>query len=99
MPHNDLFIVDNNGDERSVRKYLKQWCPISRQMDIATGYLEAGGLLDLDGEWQKMKKIRIILGNEMTKRTKSVIDGIALYMMRSSERLQTRQYHPRMQNR
>ena len=76
MPHNDLFIVDNNGNERSVRKYLKQWCPISKQMDIATGYLEIGGLLDLDGEWQKMEKIRIILGDEMTKRTKSVIDSV-----------------------
>ena len=81
MPHNDLFIVDNNGEERSVKKYLKQWCPISKQMDIATGYLEIGGLLDLDGEWQKMEKIRIILGDEMTKRTKSVIDSVVDVMI------------------
>ena len=81
MPHNDLFIVDNNGEERTVQKYLKQWCPISRQMDIATGYLEIGGLLDLDGEWQKMEKIRIILGNEMTRRTHSVIEGVVEMMV------------------
>jgi hypothetical protein len=30
-------------------------------MDIATGYLEIGGLLDLDQSWQKLEKIRIIL--------------------------------------
>jgi hypothetical protein len=34
-------------------------------MDIATGYLEVGGLLSLDGDWQKLDKIRIILGNEV----------------------------------
>ena len=50
-------------------------------MDIATGYLEIGGLLDLDGDWQKMEKIRIILGNEMTKRTKSVIDSVVDMMI------------------
>ena len=41
-------------------------------MDIATGYLEIGGLLEFDSDWQKLDKIRIILGNEMTKRTKEV---------------------------
>ncbi len=81
MPHNDLLIVDNNCEERTVKKYLKQWCPISRQMDIATGYLEIGGLLDLDGEWQKMEKIRIILGDEMTKRTQSVIEKVVDLMI------------------
>jgi hypothetical protein len=44
-------------------------------MDIATGYLEIGGLLTLDTHWQKLDKIRIILGNEVTKRTKDVIDA------------------------
>lgn len=74
MPHNDLYIVDNSNDQATVENYLKQWCPISKQMDIATGYLEIGGLLSIDTDWQKLDKIRIILGNEMTKRTKMVID-------------------------
>jgi len=30
-------------------------------MDIATGYLEIGGLLELDSCWQRLDKIRIIL--------------------------------------
>jgi Superfamily II DNA and RNA helicases len=42
-------------------------------MDIATGYLEIGGLLELDSSWQRLDKIRIILGNEVTKRTHTVL--------------------------
>ena len=74
MPNNNLYIVDNASDAQSVKNYLSQWCDVSKQMDIATGYLEIGGLLELDTNWQKLDKIRIILGNEVTKRTKDVID-------------------------
>lgn len=74
MAHNDLYIVDNSTEQQSVKEYLTDWCQVSRQMDIATGYLEIGGLLALDTHWQKLDKIRIILGNEITKRTKDVID-------------------------
>ena len=74
--NNNLYIIDNSSEELSVKNYLSEWCSISKQMDIATGYLEIGGLLALDLDWQKMDKIRIILGNEMTKRTKDVIDTV-----------------------
>lgn len=74
MQYNNLYIVDNSDTDASVKKYLTEWCAVSKQMDIATGYLEIGGLLTLDGEWQKLDKIRIILGNEVTKRTQSVIE-------------------------
>lgn len=74
MAHKDLYIVDNSTEKQSVNNYLSEWCSVSKQMDIATGYLEIGGLLALDGDWQKLEKIRIILGNEVTKRTKDVID-------------------------
>ena len=50
-------------------------------MDIATGYLEIGGLLALDTHWQKLDKIRIILGNEMTKRTRDVIDKVVEFLL------------------
>ncbi|MEE0264013.1 MAG: helicase-related protein [Acutalibacteraceae bacterium] len=77
MTHNALYIVDNSDEKSSVKKYLLEWCSVSKQMDIATGYFEIGGLLTLDEDWQKLDKIRIILGNEMTKRTKEVIDEVA----------------------
>jgi superfamily II DNA or RNA helicase len=81
LAHRDLYIVDNETPGRSVKKYLNEWCAISRQMDIATGYFEIGGLLELDGEWQKLEKIRIILGSEVTKRTKGIIDETKLYFL------------------
>lgn len=73
---NGLYYVDNSLDNWNVRDYLREWCKVSKQMDVATGYLEIGGLLDLDQEWQKLNKIRIILGDEVTKRTKEVIDHV-----------------------
>ena len=76
MSYKDLYIVDNSTEQQSVKEYLIDWCKVSKQMDIATGYLEIGGLLALDMHWQKLDKIRIILGNEMTKRTKDVIDKV-----------------------
>jgi len=77
MSYNNLYIVDNSEEKQSVKEYLTQWCKVSKQMDIATGYLEIGGFLCLDTHWQKLDKIRIILGNEMTKRTKNIIDKVA----------------------
>ncbi len=74
MPYQNLYIVDNSTEEQSVKNYLKDWCSVSKQMDIATGYLEIGGLLELDGCWQHLDKIRIILGNEVTMRTKTVLN-------------------------
>lgn len=81
MPNNNLYIVDNSTEEQSVKTYLKDWCMVSKQIDIATGYLEIGGFLELDTYWQKVDKIRIILGNEMTKRTKDVIDQVVEYLL------------------
>ena len=76
MSHNNLYVVDNASEDQSVRKYLSEWCSVSKQMDIATGYLEIGGLLSLDSNWQKLDKIRIILGNEVTRRTHDVIEEV-----------------------
>lgn len=81
MPHKDLYIVDNSTEPQSIKNYLIDWCSVSKQMDIATGYLEIGGLLALDTHWQKLDKIRIILGNEVTKRTKDVIDKVVDAML------------------
>ena len=68
-----LFIVDNAEDGRSGIDYLRQWCELSSAIDIATGYFEIGSLLGLDGEWQKVDRIRILMGDEMTGRTKAAM--------------------------
>lgn len=65
----DLFIVDNSDSEWKVQKYLAEWCELSNKIDIATGYFEIGSLLNLDGKWQNLEKIRILMGDEVSKRT------------------------------
>lgn len=73
----DLFIVDN-GNEWTAKRYLHEWCDIANAFDIATGYFEIGALLALDGQWQKLEKIRILMGDEVSLRTKQAFEqGLA----------------------
>jgi superfamily II DNA or RNA helicase len=69
----DLFIVDNSISGWTGLRYLAKWTEISRAFDIATGFFEIGALLDLDGKWQKLDKIRILMGSETTYRTREEI--------------------------
>jgi superfamily II DNA or RNA helicase len=70
----DLFIVDNSEADWKVADYLREWASISHQFDIATGYFEIGALLALEGEWQKLNKIRLLMGDEVSRRTKDAFE-------------------------
>ena len=73
----DLFIVDNSDAEWKVRDYLSEWTDIASVFDVATGYFEIGALLAIDGQWQKLDKLRILMGDEVSMRTKNaLIDGV-----------------------
>ena len=73
----ELFIVDNSDEDWKALRYLHDWCQLSSAFDIATGYFEIGSLLALDGEWQKVDKIRLLIGDEVSKRTKKAFaDGL-----------------------
>jgi superfamily II DNA or RNA helicase len=67
----ELFIVDNSDDDWKVLRYLHDWCQLSKAIDIATGYFEIGGILALADEWQKVDAIRVLMGDEVSKRTKA----------------------------
>jgi len=67
----ELFIVDNSEEDWKVLRYLHDWCQISKSIDIATGYFEIGSLLALQDEWQKVDKIRILMGDEVSLRTQN----------------------------
>jgi len=69
----DLFIVDNSVSGWTGLRYLEEWTGIAKAFDIATGYFEIGALLALDGKWQALDKIRILLGAEMTQRTRKAL--------------------------
>ncbi|MFL5243135.1 MAG: helicase-related protein [Gemmataceae bacterium] len=70
----ELFIVDNSDTDWKVRRYLHDWCDYSKSLDVATAYFEIGSLLALDGEWQKVDAIRILMGDEISLRTKAAFD-------------------------
>jgi len=71
----ELFIVDNSEDDWKALRYVKDWCELSKSFDIASGYFEVGALLALDGEWQKLDKIRILMGDEVSRRTKRAFEA------------------------
>ena len=70
----ELFIVDNSDRDWKVANYLHDWCQLSRAVDIATGYFEIGSLLALGDEWQKVDQLRILMGDEVSRRTKKAFD-------------------------
>jgi hypothetical protein len=73
----DLFIVDNSDTDWKVRSYLEDWCELSSAIDIATGYFEIGALLTLEEKWQAVDHIRILMGDEVSLRTKrAFVEGL-----------------------
>lgn len=69
----DVFIVDNSDTHWKVRQYLRDWSDIAARIDIATGYFELGALLALDGQWQKLDDLRILMGDQVSPRTKAAM--------------------------
>jgi hypothetical protein len=73
----DLLIVDNSDSEWKVKRYLHDWADLATSFDIATGYFEIGALLALDGQWHKLEHLRILMGDEVSKRTKkALLEGV-----------------------
>lgn len=81
----DLFIVDNSVSGWSGIRYLEEWSGIARAFDVATGYFEIGALLALDGKWQSLEKIRILMGSDMTNRTRKAL--LEIVRQRATEAL------------
>lgn len=69
----DQFIVDNTADDWKALQYVREWCDISSAIDIATGHFEIGAFLALDGAWQKVDKIRLLIGGETSRATADAI--------------------------
>jgi len=73
----DLFIVDNSVSGWNGLRYLEEWTEIAKAFDIATGHFEIGALLALDGKWQQLGKIRILMGADTNHRTrKAILDAV-----------------------
>lgn len=70
----DLFIVDNSDQDWKVGDYLREWCQLSESIDIASGFFEIGALLALRDEWQKVDRFRVLMGDEVSQRTKNAFN-------------------------
>tara|TARA_R110000782_G_scaffold19824_4_gene53926 strand:- start:1633 stop:1878 length:246 start_codon:yes stop_codon:yes gene_type:complete len=64
-----LFIVDNRDDEWKALRYLRDGCDYARSIDVATGNFEIGSLLALNGQWQKVDGLRVLMGDKVTLRS------------------------------
>ncbi|MEI2704087.1 MAG: phospholipase D-like domain-containing protein [Ilumatobacteraceae bacterium] len=86
MVDGPLFIVDNSPGRAATDSITyasgQSW---RSGIDIATGYFEIGSLLDLDGHWQRFDKIRILMGDEISHRTKKAL--LLAVKQRAEERL------------
>ena len=72
-----LFIVDNSVSGWTGLRYLESGPSIARAFDIATGYFEIGALLALDGKWQTLDKIRILMGGQvMAPHAKALLEAV-----------------------
>lgn len=86
----DLFIVDNSDGDWKVYSYLADWCELSSSIDIATGYFEIGALLCLKEKWQGVDHIRILMGDEVSLRTKKAfVEGLKKAVDRLDQSLES----------
>ena len=72
----DFIIVDNSDENWKALSYVRQWCEVSKAIDIATGYFDVAALLALDGAWQKVEKLRILIGDETSHRTAELVKRV-----------------------
>src|SRR5438128_2595859 len=85
----ELFIVDNTESDWKVLRYLKEWTQIAKSFDIATGHFEIGGMLALDGDWQNLEKIRVLMGDQVSIRTqKAFLEFLQRLQARLDESLE-----------
>jgi hypothetical protein len=54
-------------------RYLAELCGIEKSFDIATRFFEIDSLISLDGNWQGLAKIRILMSSEMTHRNRKLM--------------------------
>lgn len=79
-------ILDNH-ERNTVLEALKRLLPEAQSLDVATGYFEVGALLALDSFWNGLDSLRIIMGDETTRRTRQeLVEALRIASQESIER-------------
>lgn len=82
-----LNTILDNRESNTVLEALKRLLPESQSLDVATGYFEIGSLLALDGYWNALASIRLLMGDETTRRTRQeLVDALRVASQESIER-------------
>lgn len=82
------FIDNREGNQmlNAVRLLMTD----ARALDIATGFFEIGSFLDLDGHWQNVPHIRLLMGDEVTRKTKvELVEALRARERNGIERVKT----------
>jgi superfamily II DNA or RNA helicase len=78
-------IIDNR-EGNTLLAALQRLLPQAEKLDVATGMFEIGSLLALDPTWQRLKALRVIMGDETTRRTrKELVDSLTRASQESIE--------------
>ena len=64
-----LPVIIDNRNNNTILNALQKLLPSLQKLDIATGTFEVGSLLHLEGLWQQVPQIRVMMGNETGKTT------------------------------
>ena len=62
-PKQDDLLFDNADESRRLAALLRSWSGPATSLDVATGHLEIGGPLALDGAWGGTRPVRILMGD------------------------------------
>lgn len=73
-----LPVIIDNRNHNTLLNAFRVLIPSVESLDIGTGMFEIGAFLQLEGLWQQLSRIRILLGDETTKRTKEEIVRVML---------------------
>jgi superfamily II DNA or RNA helicase len=65
-----LSTLIDNFSPNTLQAALERLLPQIQSWDIATGTFDIGALLALDGLWQPVKPIHLLMGDETTRRTR-----------------------------
>ncbi len=68
-----LPVIIDNRTTNTVEHALHKLLPHLENLDVATGTFEIGSFLQLEGLWQNLEKIRILMGDEVSRRTKKAL--------------------------
>jgi hypothetical protein len=93
MLNNKLPTLFDNRGENTVLAALKRLLPLSNKLNVATGNFEIGSFLALEEMWKTLDRVRIVTGDETTKRTKREITAaLEQASVESIEREEVRNY-------